>query len=144
MRTHRKRRVCLVVEQLEERYTPAYLDYWEQLQLVGANNNTGVVDGFRLQAERRTFSETYFTPDMNLGVVEQWVNSSPTTFQQIQEPTQQERTILYRLFGRINWAVSAQPLADNSLLITDAEALSPPHEVPGARPRVGQSLFLKY
>jgi hypothetical protein len=102
-----------------------------------------VVVTFQLYAETYSVSDPYQAPNGNWQVVQ----SSPYPFQQIATPTQAEWNALFAQSPGILWSSSALTLADNSLIIADAEAVGPSRQsaVNAANnPNVGQSLFLKY
>jgi hypothetical protein len=147
MRMRVKRHVQLSVEQLEERCVPAYLVYSPQEQTVRNSSNTGIVSGFVLQADIMSVSDRYQAPNGQRQVVQ----SVPTTFTGILTPTQAEWDLLLPpgqppRFPGLSWASSTQTLADNSFIITDAEALDPSRQTLNPRPprAVGQSLFIRY
>jgi Bacterial Ig domain/Calx-beta domain len=157
MRT--KRNVSLCFEPLEDRCVPAYL-----VSTPGPFTVVGISDQaytgppgwqFQLSASIVATSDRYAVPGAPAAPL-QVVTSIPSPFQQMSMPTSIEWNLLCNQFPNmvfglpLDAANNSLTLANNSLIIKDAEALGPSKQNaadlanPNIGPKVGQSLFLQY
>jgi hypothetical protein len=143
--------VRLEVEALESRLTPAYMSYSPGNFLLLIQNDPAGGDyivrdwgpdprsGFSLTASVVTTSDRYAANGYW-----QAVKSTPDPFEPIASPTQDEWRLISGQFPLLLFSQSEQSLADDSLIIRDAEALGPSRQPAGAPMKVGQSLFVQY
>jgi hypothetical protein len=152
MDIRKKRRITLTVELLEDRTVPAYLAVNPgPFTVLGQSDNgyTGAAGWqFQLQASIVTTSDRFGVTLAN-GNGQWWaVNSTPSPFAQITQPNPQwEWDTLIGTYPNLGWAFSGQTLADNSLIIKDAEAVGPSRLTAAdasTNPRFGQSLSIQY
>src|ERR1017187_791949 len=135
MMSRRKPSIRLSVELLEDRCVPAYL-----ATDPGAFTVRGVSDqarignfGFQLQAAIDSTSDPYQAPAAPM----QLVTSTPSPFEQVTTPTAAEWNLLSTGYPAMNFVPSVYTLADNSLVIKDAEALGPNRQRPATRLMLG-------